>query len=236
MRKSLLLLIICFVQFNIQAQDSIPKCSNNSFSYNIDLVSRYLWRGLLLNPNPNIQPYATLTLGNFSLGTWASYGISEKYAEVDFNINYVINNLTLTVSDYYAKEETKKYNYLEFNSKKTNHALEGSLNYKFSKNVPVNVTVATFFFGNDRDTLGDNYYSTYLELAYPFSVKDYSFNTFIGGTTGKGYYAGGPAIVNVGISFVRYFKINEKLSLPLSGSLVLNPDTEDIFLIVKITF
>jgi predicted porin len=229
-------LIIPFIAFSQDEKISTEQ-SKYSFSYNVDFVSRYVWRGLMLSQGPNIQPYATYSIGNFSIGTWASYGLSEKYAEVDFNVNYSLGNLLFSVNDYYNEDENdlQSSNFFEYDSKKSTHALEASLAYTISENIPLTLSAATFFYGNDRDSTGDNYYSTYLELNYEFKFSDHTFSIFLGGAANEGYYADKPSIVNVGLSFEKQIPITDKFSLPVSGSLVANPKAKDIFLIFKLT-
>jgi hypothetical protein len=118
----------------------------------------------------------------------------------------------------------------------TNHALEASLAYVLSENFPLTITAATFFYGNDRKPNGDPYYSTYLELDYPVTFQNYSFNFFIGGTPAEGLYANEAAIVNAGFSASKDLKVTDSFSIPISASLVSNPKAEDIFLVFKITF
>lgn len=227
--------LICTFSLYGQNTDSISQ--NKRFDLNVDIVSRYLWRGLILSPGANIQPYATLFLGNFSLCSWASYATSDKYAEVDFYLNYTIKNLTLTLADYYTEDETdlSRYSYFNLHSKQTNHALEGSLVYTISDGFPLKLTAATFFYGNDRDSTGKNNYSTYLELLYPINFLNNRFDVFAGATPAKGYYAPKAAVVNVGLSFSKTITLSDKLSVPLSASVVTNPYAEDIFFVVKLT-
>jgi hypothetical protein len=226
--------LLCF--YNAVCQDSsLGDSSKIDFSYNIDLVNRYVWRGLLLDANPNIQPYASLTLGNFTIGSWGSYGYNHNYAEVDWYMSYAIGNVSLTISDYFVTDESQTVRYFYFNSKYTAHALEGGLNLKISDKFPLSLSAATFFWGNDRDENGDNSYSTYLECSYPFAIKTTDLNFFIGGTTHNGYYSTDANIVNVGLSFSKKLEFTDKFSLPVSGTISVNPNIEDIYFVVKIT-
>lgn len=227
---------LCFPIIMMGQETDTTKTCTKSFSLNADFVSRYVWRGLLFSPTPNIQPYATFTSNNISVGAWSSYGLAENYAEVDLFISYQFNKFTLTISDYYApadETDPTSYKYFEFGSKKTQHAVEGSILY--SVNDHLGATLGTFFYGNDRDSVGDNYYSTYLELAYAFSLNENIFSVFLGGTVDEGYYADEAAVVNAGVSFSRNLDLSDKLSIPLSGSVIFNPKLENVFFVFKIT-
>jgi hypothetical protein len=236
-RIILLACLVClgFATFAQEPEESEP--SKASFYMNADVVSRYLWRGLLYSPNVNIQPTAGLSVGNFFVGAWGSYAISDKYAEVDFFAGFTAGRLMFMVSDYYAEIETDMaaIDHFQWGADETAHALEATVSYTFGEGFPLTLTAATFFYGNDRDAQGDNYYSTYLEGSYPFSFSGYDFNLFAGGTPAEGLYAAEAALVNLGVSASKAIQINESISIPVSMSLVSNPKAEDIFFIVKVT-
>jgi len=237
MKKFLLLIMLPFVSMLANGQEQQEEPANTSFYLNADIVNRYLWRGLMYSSNVNIQPTAGITAGNFFAGAWGSYAVSDKYAEVDFFMGYSMSGLTFTVSDYYTEDETNfaNFDHFHFKSGTTNHALEGSLSYNFGADFPLTLTAATFFYGNDRNADGENYYSTYFEGSYAFDFSSYNFSVFMGGTPAEGLYAPGAAIINLGLTASKSVPVNEQISIPVSASLVSNPKAEDIFFIVKLT-
>ena len=91
-------------------------------------------------------------------------------------------------------------------------------------------------FGDDLNENDNQNYSTYFELLYPFTYKEYSLSAFVGGTGNSGSYADRAAVVNTGISLERPIAINSNYSLALNTSLIVNPDAGNIFLVVGITF
>jgi len=211
-----------------------------SVDYSVDLVSRYLWRGLLYSANPNIQPTISLTAGNFSVGSWASYGMSQEYSEIDLFATYSIGNFSFTVSDYYNEYESNldSADYFHWDRKTTGHALEGTLAWAGTESFPLSITGAVFFYGNDRDTSTINkkqYYSTYLELGYPVNVGEYKLNLFIGGTFNEGLYSTEPNVVNVGFKTTKEIEITDKFKLPVSATFAVNPAKDDVFFVVGIT-
>lgn len=222
------------------AQNETETTQNKvNVSVNADLVSRYVWRGLLYSPNVNIQPTLGLTAGNFFAGAWGSYGFSDKYAEVDFYAGYRFDNFTLTINDYYNENERdlNQADHFNWDSETTTHALEGSLNYYFGAECPLTLTAATFFYGNDRDADGENNYSTYFEAMYNWQLNDgHQLSAFVGGTPTEGLYAADAAIVNVGFMLANELIINDKFTIPVKGSLISNPEAEDIFLVMKVSF
>lgn len=251
MKKSILL-ILCLValfQFpgTIKASaptplqpedDSVPALS---FSFNADLVSRYIWRGLPLDLHANIQPYASVTYKNFTLGAWGSYALSNPYAEADLYLSYDLGAFTFTVSDYYNEDETDMSfsDYFQYSDKDTivtPHSLEGQITFNGTDNFPLSVTVATFFYGNDRNENNKNSYSTYFELGYEHTLGENTLSYFLGGTVAKGYYADKAAVVNLGCKASRELKLSESTSLPVSAAFILNPEAKDIFFVFSLTF
>lgn len=246
--KIILLVFTALVYFSLPSQvvsgadqSEDDSTSDLQYHFNADLVSRYIWRGIPQNLNPNIQPYAWIDYKNFSFGAWATYGISQPYAEVDLYLSYTAGLFIFTVNDYYNEDEedlslNDYFQYGETDSSDTPHILEGVITFNGTENIPLSVTAATFVYGCDKDTTGDNYYSTYLELAYGFNIGCNDLSVFAGGTVAEGYYADKAALVNVGLKASRDIPVSEKFSMPISMALILNPDAKDIFFVFGITF
>lgn len=229
---------LAFASDDLTTEDSTK--SDFSFNLNADFVSRYVWRGLPLSLNPNIQPYASLDYKNLSLGIWSSYAISEPYAEVDIYLTYSPGPFTIGVYDYFNEDEPDMIanDYFQFKDKdstSTLHSVEAWVSFNGIEKVPLSFTVATFIWGNDKDSLGENYYSTYLELGYSLAFKDFNFDFFVGGTVAEGYYADEAAIVNVGLTASKEIPITQKFSIPISGSFIINPHARDVFLVLSLT-
>lgn len=231
-RKTLLLLLTFFALQPMFAQDTTQNCS---FSLNADLVSRYVWRGQLYSPAFNIQPYASVTAGQFTFGTWGSYALDNSYSEVDLYISWQFKNFGITLSDYCTLDEAGGTRYFTYKKASTPHALEGAATLQLSERFPLTITAATFFYGNDLDLDSKNYYSTYFELSYPFSKKGYDFNCFAGGTPAEGLYGTKAGLVNVGFSAQKSIKVTDSFELPVSVQLAANPLSDYIFLVFSLT-
>lgn len=218
------------------AQDAKPE-SKVSFNYNVDFVSRYVWRGLLFNGNPNIQPTVSLTAGGLTIGSWASYGMSQNYAEIDLFASYSFSNFSITLYDYYNENETDlaAVDYFNWDKNTTGHLLEGTVAWLGTENFPLSMTLAAFFYGYDTDANGDQNYSTYLELGYPVNIGNYKLNFFLGGTLNDGFYHTDPNIVNVGFKTTKEIEISDRFKLPVSATFVVNPAKDDVFFVVGIT-
>lgn len=208
-----------------------------SVDYSVDLVSRYVWRGLLFNGNPNIQPTISLTTGGFSIGSWASFAVSQEYAEIDLFATYSIGNFSFTVYDYYNEYESNldSVDYFNWDKKTTGHLVEGSISWSGTESFPLSVTLASFFYGYDMNKNQNQNNSTYLELGYPVKIADYNFDLFVGGTLNKGFYNDEANIINVGFKTSKEIEITDKFKLPVSATFALNPAKDDVFFVVGIT-
>lgn len=232
---SVIILLLLGCNFAI-AQDS-EQDSKVSVDYSVDFVSRYVWRGLLFNGNPNIQPTISLTAGGLCVGSWASFAASQDYAEVDLFATYTLGNFSFTLYDYYNEIESNmdSVDYFNWDKKTTGHLVEGTIAWTGPESFPLNVTLATFFYGYDTNKNQNQNNSTYLELGYPVKIGSYNFDLFVGGTLNKGFYHDEPNIVNVGFKTSKEIEITDKFKLPVSATFVVNPARDDVFFVVGIT-
>jgi hypothetical protein len=210
-----------------------------------DLVSSYLWRGIVSDMKPGIQPCISFDLGNFQLGAWGSSDFDDSYREVDWWLAYSFNNFTLTLNDYCWSPYLDKGKYFNWNEGSTGHFLETSLEWFGTAVIPLHLTAATFIYGPDKDWSEmdsvtpssdlKNQYSTYFEVAYPFSIKEVEINAFLGGTPAEGFYSDKAAFTNIGFSVKKLLPLTEKFSLPVFGSLILNPQQNDVYFVFGIS-
>ncbi|PWD98256.1 hypothetical protein [Marinilabilia rubra] len=227
-------LIVLLFQVKVHAQEA----GEVSLESSVGFCSRYVWRGLLFDDAPNIQPYIAVTWKNFTAATWGSYATSGNYAEVDLFLSYCNEGFTLCVNDYFTEDETDMSisDYSEWRRDETNHLIEAVLIYEPPfQNLPFQFTASSFVYGADLDDEGDQNFSTYFEVKYPFSFHKHDCNVFIGGTTHDGFYANDPGIVNLGVSATKQFKISESTQLPVSTSLTFNPSNRDVFFVFNIS-
>jgi hypothetical protein len=210
--------------------------SGMEFSMYADLVSQYVWRGRQLHPEANIQPGLNLVYKNLSLGVWTSSALASPFTEADFVISYSFPAFTVSLTDYYAVNQsyfrTKEFfNYSNKVHNPTNHAIEISIVTNGLAGIPLNITAATFFYGNDKDDSGKNFYSSYLEAAYFQQLKNYVLSYFLGGTLNEGFYAAKASVTNLGVRLKKEVKINPAQDFSFSSGLVFNPDRGEIYFI-----
>ena len=226
-------------------QDSTAK--KNPFSASCDLMSRYIWRGTDFGDAPSIQPSASFSKKNFTIGAWGAIATSlNGYQETDIYVSYAYKFMSLTVTDYFFPSNVTPYKYFDYNDLSTGHVIEASLAFTGTKKIPLTVMLATNVYGADSRKInsdgsnGGIQYSTYAEIAYAFK----NINVFMGtnltninrdnGETG--YYGNYMGVVNLGLSTTKNIKITEQYSLPLSVSLITNPQAENIYLVAGFSF
>lgn len=216
--------------------------------------------------SPNIQPDIALNVGNLSIGSWSSYSLggTNFVQEFDLYANYTFckEMFTLTITDYFFPNDTVDYNYYDYKKNQTGHVFEGMLSFNGTEKVPLSAFVAVNFFGADAARLGDNpsssdfnqwvgiQYSTYAEIDYATTIKTVDFKAFLGlnltkpkpadsvtGFIGEtGYYGDKIGVVNVGITASKGIPITDKYQLPISISLITNPESKKVFAVFAISF
>ena len=249
-RKVTLLISIFLFSFTIifaQEEEKTEK-KKDTLTIGVDLMSRYIFRGTELGgASPSIQPSLEYSRGKFTVGLWGAYSTSPTGAqEADFYVSYAITkNIGITVTDYFFPTDDGNYKYFDYDKLTTGHLLEASVSYSGTKKLPLSILLATNFYGSDPirfntdGTRKDIQYSTYAELGYAFK----KFDAFIGfnltnpdeelGETG--FYGDTFGVVNLGITANRDVKITKNFDLPLTFSLITNPQAQKIFFVFGIS-
>lgn len=231
---------------DIQAQEEDKK--DSPFSISCDLMSRYVWRGTDYGASPSIQPGVEYAIGGFTIGTWGAFTTNlPGVQEVDLYTSYTFKEIiSLTVTDYFFPDEVVGYNYFNYKEATTGHVFEGTLSYNGTEKLPLSAFVATNFYGadakriNDDGTTGSIMFSTYAEIGYAFNYVDVfmGFNCTTADTDKgeSGYYGNSFGVVNLGATFSKDINITQRFSLPLTASLITNPQAEKIYLVVGLSF
>ena len=232
---------ICFMGVNeAQAQ---------KFTIQGDLVSSYVWRGFY-QTGASFQPTLGFGAGNFSLTAWgstdfdgasASEGAAAK--EIDLTAAYAFgeSGLTFSVASlWWGGQGNNKY--FNFKSHETAHHFEAGLAYTLPvERFPLSIAWYTMFAGADKNDKGEQNYSSYVELNYPFSVKAVDLNVicgFLPYEAGVGVY-GIPnssfAVTNVALKATTDIKVTNKFSIPVFAQAIWNPRMEDAHLVFGLT-
>jgi len=270
MNKKFKLLCVLFAVFfasgNLFAQDE----EDSPLTVGVDLVSRYVWRGLNLGGStPAIQPAVEIAFGSddhsIAIGAWGSYSFSgtQTGQEADLYLSYTLKDMfSLTVSDYFFPDETagtnKYFNYnMDWNSindgskAQTGHLVEAALSFNGTDNIPVSLLFAMNVWGADSRKYSEEsgvmaaedaiVMSKYLEFGYSADIKGIALDLFAGMALDDpkeelgepyGFYGQrSMGVINLGLTVSKDIKITDKFTLPVFGSFITNPESENVFFV-----
>jgi hypothetical protein len=191
---------------------------NAQWSAGADLVSSYVWRGSKAGAF-SIQPTVKYTTGGFSIGAWGSGDLTTGAPEeADLFASYGFKSgLSIGLTDYH-------YNTSKLFASDV-HAFEANLGYTIGK---LSLS-GNYIFNTASGSLGDD---KYFEAGYQFT----SVKLFAG--AGDGWYTndGSFQVCNIGVSTTKTLKISDSFSIPFTGSVIVNPNKEQIFYVVGVSF
>ena len=227
------LLVVSLVMFplNLKAQEEEPtsgaRRSQQSSPFDVggDLVSSYIWRGTKFGTGPAIQPYLEVAFGNFTMGAWGSYCFtSNEGAEADLYLSYGFDfGLSIGLTDYYFPGT----NYFDYSTENGSHAFEINLGYEIK-----GFSIAANYIVNKAGSAGSSGSDLYFELGYGFKY----FSLFAGAGDGWHTSDGEFMVCNFGLSASHEIEITDKFSLPVSGSLIWNPQREQFHIVLGVSF
>jgi uncharacterized protein (TIGR02001 family) len=187
-------------------------------STSVDIYSTYVFRGVAFS-GPSIQPTVEFSAGGFAIGAWGSQGY-DGFQEMDLYAGYEFDfGLSIGVTDYYYPG-TDYFNG-DSHAFEINTGLDIS-NFSLSANIILNEAPGAGSAGNDL----------YFEAGLSLGAAD----LFIGAGDGWHSTDGEFALVNVGIGTSKNIVITDTFSIPLSGTVILNPDSEQFYIVVGVSF
>ncbi len=202
-----------------------------------DIVSRYIWRGCDLG-GAAIQPTLGVGAAGFDLTLWGSTGIVDwtDTKEFDITLSYGVAGLSVGVTDYWFNAGPEPYGrYFKYGKETTNHLFEAFVGYDFSF---ASITWNTNFAGNDFKADGSSAFSSYCELAAPFSLGGAEWTASLGFVPFESplYGTDGFAVTNISLTGSKELGITGSFSLPISAGLTINPCTEMAYLVFGFSF
>lgn len=221
--------LLCFCSTSLMAQtDTLPAIST---SVNVDIVSRYVWRGQDLGRSPNIQPGLSASWKDFTVGAWGTYNLTGLgNQETDLYVSKKVGFVTVAVWDYWTFDDAALKDYFDYNDKTTTHLLEAQISLSGGETLPLTFMAAYFFHGADPSR------SLYFELQYLHRSKFTDLAFFAGYQARGAFYASGNGFVNLGCTAKKVMSVNKRWSLPLSLSLIANPALKSAWLVAAVSF
>lgn len=229
---------------SVSAQDA--DSTSGPFDAGVDIYSSYVFRGVKFGSGPALQPWVEYSTGNLAIGAWgsASAGVDEA-AEMDLYLSYSFDfGLSLGVTDYYypfagelTGNEGQFLNY-NFADSVAAHALEINVGYEVGDfSIAANIIPLASGVTDGGDI--------YIEAGYAFGNSSvfigagngwHTFDTF--GSTwneDEGTHDDVFGVVNLGVSTEKEIQITDKFSLPVSGAVIVNPNTEQFYITVGLS-
>lgn len=217
---------------SLQAEEEQPRIEVGA-----DFVSTYVWRGMYQS-GVSIQPVLALNLQGFRLEAWGSTDFGDS-KEIDLTASYTFgeSGLSLQVSDmWWPGQGTGRY--FQYGAGKTDHNIEAGVLYELPcEALPLAFSWYTFFYGADRDESGQQEYSSYLEISYPFTVKQVDLELAVGAVPFRStlYETRGFSVTNLSLTASKSLPITDHFSLPLFVQASWNPRLEDAHLVAGFT-
>ena len=231
MKKMIILVMGLVAGATTHAQDKIETtvCA--------DVVNQYIWRGQDLG-NVSIQPTLGIGIKGFSLSAWGSVGLSNPAdtKEFDLTASYSVGGFNIGITDYWFNAGLDPENrYFMYNAHSTNHVFEGNIGYDFGV---ASLQWYTNFAGNDGvNKDGKRAYSSYVELAVPFSLAGVDWTATAGAVpyATSFYGTSGFAVTNVSLKATKDIKVTDSFSIPIFGQVVGNPCSQNAYLVFGFT-
>lgn len=195
-----------------------PIVNAQEWNTGLDIYSSYIWRGAKFGSGPAFQPSVEFSTGGLAIGAWGSFNAStDEAAEADLYASYGFDlgetsSLTFTLTDYYFPGSE----WLDGKS----HFIEPMVSLGLGS---FSLTGAYMM----NDGAGD----IYLEAG----VAAGPVNLTLGGGDGAYTMDGKFNVCNIGIGTSKEIKITDTFSLPVSGSVILNPSSEQLYVVVGIS-
>jgi len=215
-----LVVLLISTAAQVRAQD---EGTNSNFSVGADVYSNYIWRGTKYGTGPSIQPNVSFTTGGLTIGVWGAFD-ARGYAEADPYISYSLPfGLSIGVTDYYYPGLPV----FDVSKENGSHAFELNAGYEIK-----GLTLSANYILNEAGGAASAGGDTYFQAGYAFT----NFELFVGAGDGWHTSDGKFDLCNIGIGTSREIQITDKFSIPLSGQVILNPDTEQLFVVIGFSF
>lgn len=202
-----------------------------------DVVSEYIFRGVKCG-DAAIQPSLAVSAGGFEVSAWGSVGIVNflDTKEMDLTLSYSLAGASIGVTDYwFSVGGDPAGRYFKYKEDATNHIFEAFLGYDFGF---ASISWYTNFYGNDFKADGSKAFSSYCELAAPFSAFGADWTATLGFVPMESplYGTDGFGVTNISLTAEKALDITESFSLTISAGLTFNPSSEMAYLILGISF
>jgi len=204
-----------------------------------DVVGQYIWRGFDYG-GVSVTSAIGVARSGFSLTAYGSAGFDAQQTKtIGVTLSYKNKGLTAMITDFWYSDAYTPLGkfpskYFEYDAKKTTHIYEASIGYDFKY---LAVEWNTFFGGYDfYKSNQKRAYSTYVEVSAPFRISAVDFKAHLGITPWESYYAKSFNVVNTGVKAEKKFFVGDKLVIPVSAQIIVNPYSEQVYMFAGVGF
>lgn len=210
---------------------TVDTAAVDPFSLDVYLYSRYVWRGVGFGASPSVQAQMAYTTGGFMAACYVSKslnGNSIGFANTsNVMVGYKYKGVSVVVDDYFFYDEDNLDRYLDW-SDTTLHFIETRLRYDADRwygFAGYNVYAAETM---NRD-------GVYIEAGY--RIPKHSLLLFAGYLTDGSdlNFTTTAGVTNIGITKEKRLRFSDKFSLPITGSLIVNPNYKNIVDLPRVT-
>ena len=219
------IIILTLLAFPYISGQSSSNSSEGETDFNVDLdfYSLYIWRGSKIGQGPHFQAEMEFTAGGLAIGVWGTVDLN-GYSEADPYLTYTFpSGLSFGIIDYYYPGLPLR----DVSRETGSHAFEISCNYSNG-----GLSISTNYILNEAGGAGSEGKDLYFEAGYSFN----RLSIFAGAGNGWHTSDGRFNICNLGLQTEKIIEITEKFSLPVSGRVIYNPDSDHLYLVVGISF
>jgi hypothetical protein len=209
----------------------------------VDLVSRYVWRGLAFSDTPCLQPWAGVSVAGFALGTWGSFAFAPSagdeggstLTEVDLSLARSLElrrgTITATLSDYHYP--SGGITYFEFADDGTgSHTVDACVAYRGPDGLPLGLCGSVNVYNDDQ-------HAAYVEANWPFTAGATEISLVAGAAMGKSVWydvdKNGVHVIQAAVIASKPLKISEAFAPTLKVSWILNPYRERVILVAALS-
>lgn len=216
-----------------------PSSPALTLDWGVDLVSRYVWRGLPIGNHANVQPYASLAAGPFTVGAWSSF--ADDYLELDLSAGWSralpAGTLSLSLQDYYSHypdEPDAELDYFNFRGVRDGeargrHTLEVAVGFEGPERLPFSLLLAANVWNDPGN-------SVYLEAGYARTLLGIEWGAVAGLALNRSDYYGADAgeATNLGLSAARAFPLARGPAVEVGAAVVHNPAVDHTFYVLRL--
>ncbi|MGC8803167.1 MAG: hypothetical protein ACP5PS_05275 [Bacteroidales bacterium] len=132
--------------------------------------------------------------------------------------------LSLIATDYYFPG----LKYFDYSDTTGSHAFEAGLSYTFFERL----TLSGFYIFNKASGAASKGEDTYVEASYAFAP----LTAIIGAGNGWHTSDGKFKVCHIGLKSTKEIKVTDTFTIPVTGAVIFNPDREQLYVVVGLSF